>query len=114
MELIKPKYNIGDEVYYIYSKSKTKSTICGLCGHRHEEKEIREWDYDAQLVYINQITANFESEIISYSLALYSRDKYGFLDWEFEYCGTEEENIFKTLEEAIKTCEERNELRSNL
>jgi len=103
MDLIKPKFNIGDKVYFIYERRTYGNIFCELCK-KHEMKTMTcEWKYDEQEYTINGINVNFNSGFIFYNLCfLGDEDDY------FEYSEKEEKNIFVTISETIIECEKRN------
>jgi hypothetical protein len=99
MEFIKPKFNIGDKIYYIYPYQKYKNAYCESCKLTHRERDEVEWKYYNQDLYISSIKANFNDNTISYNLSSLCGDEF-YQEWD-TYCeGIMESDIFLTLEEA--------------
>ncbi len=111
MNFIKPKYNIGDKVYYIYYEIDYKNIYCEYCNCTHT-KQVKSWIVNEQEKYICVIDSDFNENTLVYNLAEYEDDHYYFTKWDMNCNYNIEENcIFISLEDARNECEKRNNKR---
>jgi hypothetical protein len=114
MELIKPKYHIGDTVYKIFKSTYQQKKYCSECCKYNGNTEDRTFYYDSILSFvISGIQVDFDAGTIYYNLAIQTEGEYEGLIWDsLAEVEVRECDIFDSQEQIRGECDKRNKARN--
>lgn len=112
LNLSKPKFEFGQQIFFIEEQPIYERTVCSSCG---DEKLIKMgYKYDVIIdkeYFISGIFYDFDQEKYQYDVACFC-DDWADTEWIDNNKDFNEEDLFATLEEAQIECNWRNSIKA--